>query len=268
MIASADNLHQLAYKVLTADTVKLKCTLSQTTKRAWRENETFLDKTFKPSRLVNPGRPTRPQLVHPRELKRRGLGTEHGRLSLMHAVAHIEFNAINLAWDAVYRFTGQPKQYYDDWVNVAGDETRHFELVCGYLNAHNLNYGDLPAHNGLWDMAVHTDHDILVRMALVPRVMEARGLDVSPPMIEGLTRCGDKEPAKILELIYQEEIEHVSIGSKWYQYFCQKRDLPADSTFRELIKQYMHGELRGPFNKEGRIKAGFSQDELKLLLPK
>jgi uncharacterized ferritin-like protein (DUF455 family) len=268
MNASADNLHQLAYQVLTADSVQLKCNLSRTTELAWRENKTGLDQDFKASRLAEPGRPAKPQLVHPRELKRRGLGTEHGRVSLMHAIAHIEFNAINLAWDAVYRFTGQPKQYYDDWVSVAADETRHFELVCGYLNEHNLDYGDLPAHNGLWDMAVHTDHDILVRMALVPRVMEARGLDVSPPMIAGLTRCGDVVAARILELIYHEEIRHVSIGSKWFQHFCQKRDLPPDSTFRDLVEQYMQGELRGPLNKEARLKAGFSRGELELLLPK
>lgn len=261
-----DNLHTLAHQVLTADTVALKCALSQAAAKAWKENKAKLDINFTALRLAEPGRPVTPILVHPRELKRRGLGTERGRLSLMHAVAHIEFNAINLAWDAVYRFSGQPKQYYNDWVSVAADETRHFKLVRDYLNAHGLEYGDLPAHNGLWDMAVHTDHDILVRMALVPRVMEARGLDVSPPMIDGLTRCGDKKAATILKLIYQEEIEHVSIGSKWFQYFCQKRGLPPESTFHELIKQYMHGELRGPFNSEARLKAGFSPNELKRLL--
>lgn len=257
---------------MIADTVELKCTLSQSAVQAWRKNKAQLDNNFKASRLTEPGRPLKPNLVHPRQLKRRGLGlglgTEHGRLSLMHAIAHIEFNAINLAWDAVSRFTGQPKQYYDDWVSVALDETRHFKLVCGYLAAYNLEYGDLPAHNGLWDMALHTDHDILVRVALIPRVMEARGLDISPLMINGLTRYGDKKAAEILELIYQEEIEHVSIGNKWFQYFCQKRELPTDSTFRDLIKQYMRGGLRGPLNIKARLKAGFTKDEFELLLPK
>ena len=260
------SLHKFAYEVLIAETTDLKCQLSTQAAEEWLNAKIRLDPNHVASPITLPGHPKKPELVHPRELKRRGLGTERGRLALMHAVAHIEFNAINLAWDAVYRFANQPTQYYNDWISVAVDETRHFQLVSGYLNAHNMKYGDLPAHNGLWDMAVNTDHDILVRMALVPRVMEARGLDVTPPMVEGLKRCGDSEGAKILETIYNEEIRHVAIGSKWFKYFCQQRELPPDDTFRKLVDQYLHGSLRGPLNNEARLKAGFTQSELELLL--
>ena len=183
----------------------------------------------------------------------------------MHAIAHIEFNAINLALDAAYRFTDMPEQYYRDWISVAADEARHFSMIRNYLVTHGADYGDFPAHNGLWDMAIKTAHDVLARMALVPRVMEARGLDVTPAMIRKLDRAGDAEAVAILEIIYREEIEHVRIGSHWFRYVCDCRGLNPEPTFFGLVDEYFAGELRGPFNLEARRRSGFGEVELERL---
>ena len=254
-------IHEQALQVLLADTLEQKCALSKQYAEAWTD-EYQPPSGFSAKSLPMPGAPEKPELVHPRKLKRRGLGSEQGRLNLMHAIAHIEFNAINLAWDAVYRFPDQPPEYYTDWISVALDETRHFKMIREYLQTSNMEYGDLPAHNGLWEMAVDTAHDILVRMALVPRVMEARGLDVTPDMITGFRNAGDERGAKILQTIYEEEIRHVAIGSKWFRCFCAERELEPEQTFRDLITRYIRGSLRGPFNEQARLAAGFSADEL------
>lgn len=216
--------------------------------------------------LQEPGRPERPFLVSPRDLPKRSLHTEDGRRVLMHAIAHIEFNAINLACDAVYRFREMPVEYYRDWLSVAVDEARHFMLLSEYLNSQGCAYGDYPAHDGLWDMALKTRHDVLVRMALVPRVLEARGLDVTPRMIEKLRTAGDTAAVDILEIIYREEIRHVEIGSRWFRYLCEQRGLEPERTFFELVEKYLAGELRGPFNIEARARAGFTQGELSRLM--
>jgi len=209
-----------------------------------------------------PGYPKDLTLVAPRELKRRGIEHQEGRNILMHAIAHIEYNAINLALDAAYRFRCQEKQYYLDWIAIADDEARHFELIQGYLKTHGCNYGHYPAHNGLWDMAVRTQDDITGRMALVPRVLEARGLDVTPGIIKRLNRVQDTAAVEILEVIYNDEIEHVRIGSKWFKYQCALNNLEPRSTFISLVDHYMHGELRGPFNLTARLKAGFDEQEM------
>ena len=212
--------------------------------------------------IPQPGYPDTLKLVAPRELKRRGIQTQDGRNTLLHAVAHIEFNAINLALDAAYRFPDQPLQYYVDWINIAADEARHFKLINDYLNSHNCNYGDLPAHNGLWEMAVETAHDIVARMALVPRVLEARGLDVTPGMIEKLQRVDDRRAVAILETIYLDEIGHVEKGSYWFFYQCELRGLEPRATFLDMVERHLHGELRGPFNVSARLKAGFDEAEM------
>lgn len=212
--------------------------------------------------LLEPGRPESPVLVSPRDLPKRSLHTEEGRRVLMHAIAHIEFNAINLACDAVYRFHGMPDEYYRDWLSVAADEARHYTLLSSYLDARGCAYGDYPAHGGLWDMAVKTRHDVLIRMALIPRVLEARGLDVTPAMIEKLRAAGDTSAVEILEVIYREEIRHVEIGSRWFRYLCKQRGLEPERTFFELVEEYLAGELRGPFNIEAREQAGFTKAEL------
>lgn len=212
--------------------------------------------------ITTPGYPTALKLVMPREVKRRGLQSQEGRNTLMHAVAHIEFNAINLALDAAYRFRDQPLEYYQDWIQIADDEARHFGLIRDYLNLHDCDYGDMPAHNGLWDMAVRTQHDIVARMALVPRVLEARGLDVTPGMIRRLQGVGDDKAVDILKVIYQDEIGHVETGSRWFFYHCDLRDLEPRSTFLEMVETHLHGELRGPFNIAARLQAGFDEIEM------
>lgn len=211
------------------------------------------------------GRPDRPVLVHPSKLPRRGLGSAEGRIALIHAVAHIEFNAINLGLDAALRFAGMPDAYYRDWLSVAWDEARHFRLLEDRLHQLGAAYGDFPAHNGLWDMAEKTAHDVLVRMALVPRVLEARGLDVTPGMIERLRAVDDRATVACLETILDEEVRHVAVGSRWFRFCCEDRDVDPEPTFRQLLTDYFGGALRGPFNHPARREAGFSAQELEAL---
>jgi uncharacterized ferritin-like protein (DUF455 family) len=218
-----------------------------------------------PDRIGMPGRPALPRLVHPRDLSKRGLGSSQGRAAFIHSIAHIELNAIDLAWDAVYRFRGLPPAYYTDWVAVASDEARHFQLLRARLREFGSDYGDFDAHNGLWEMAEKTAHDGLARMALVPRVLEARGLDVTPAMIVKLRALGDEAPADILELILREEIAHVAAGSRWFRWHCERAGVDPRMRFRELLDEYAHGSLRGPFNHDARRAAGFDDEEIATL---
>jgi uncharacterized ferritin-like protein (DUF455 family) len=212
-----------------------------------------------------PGRPIRPELVDASRVSRRRLGSEAGRAALIHAITHIEFNAINLALDAAYRFRGMPSDFYQDWVSVAADEARHFGLLQNRLRESGFEYGDFPAHNGLWEMAEKTAGACLVRMALVPRVLEARGLDVTPGMIERLKAVGDKETVAVLEIILAEEIRHVAIGTRWFRYCCEQDGLEPLATFLKLLKRYYASPLRGPFNLDARYQAGFSPQEMAAL---
>jgi uncharacterized ferritin-like protein (DUF455 family) len=218
-----------------------------------------------PEPIRMPGRPSRPRLVHPRELPRRGLGSDEGRAAFLHAIAHIELNAIDLAWDAVYRFRGLPADFYRDWVQVADDEARHFVMLRERLREFGRDYGDFDAHNGLWEMTEKTAHDGLARMALVPRVLEARGLDVTPGMIAKLSGMGDMRTVEILETILREEVAHVAAGSRWYRWYCERAGIEPRSRFRELLHEYAGGYLHGPFNVEARLLAGFDEDELAAL---
>ncbi len=222
-------------------------------------------KIAEPVQIQIPGRPDKPELVSPRLVKNRKLSTPEGRAGLVHAVAHIEFNAINLALDAVYRFREMPDQYYHDWLLVAAEESKHFSLLKKRLENMDCQYGDMPAHNGLWEMSVRTDHDVLTRMALVPRVLEARGLDVTPGLIKKLQQVGDTETIEILEIILSEEIGHVAIGSHWFHYCCMQNNVEPDATFLKLLEEYMGGGLRGPLHTEARRQAGFSDSELEEL---
>lgn len=215
-----------------------------------------------PEPIRMPGRPARPRLVHPRELPRRGFGTRAGLAAFIHAVAHIEFNAIDLAWDAAYRFRGMPDAFYGDWVGVANDEARHFAMLRERLQQLGYDYGDFDAHNGLWEMAEKTANDGLARMALVPRVLEARGLDVTPGMIVKLRSLGDAATVRILETILSEEVAHVAAGSRWYRWYCERAGIEPRSRFRELLREYAGGVLHGPFNTDARLAAGFDEDEL------
>lgn len=215
-----------------------------------------------PAPIALPGRPARPRLVPARELPRRGFGSPGGLAAFVHAVAHIEFNAIDLAWDAVYRFRGLPPAFYADWVGVAADEARHFTMLRGRLHALGVDYGDFDAHNGLWEMAEKTAHDGLARMALVPRVLEARGLDVTPGMITKLRQHGDDATADILGMILREEVAHVAAGSRWFRWYCAQRGLEPRATFRALLAEYARAVLYGPFNRQARLEAGFDAEEL------
>lgn len=213
------------------------------------------------SEAAVPGRPERPLLIHPSKVPYRGLGTQEGRAALLHAVAHIEFNAINLALDACWRFRDQPAQFYRDWLSVAQDEARHFQLLSQRLLQLGHSYGEFPAHNGLWEAAEKTRHDVLVRMALVPRVLEARGLDVTPGMIRRLEQVGDAETVGVLHVILAEEVRHVALGTHWYRHLCQLRGLTPSETFTQLLSEY-NMQLRLPLNLAAREQAGFEAAEL------
>jgi len=214
-----------------------------------------------------PGRPTRPELVAPRLVERRSMVTIEGRAAMIHALAHIEFNAINLALDAIWRFADMPHEYYADWLSVAGEEALHFSLLCAHLQKLGFAYGDFKAHDSLWDMAEKTRGDVLARMALVPRTLEARGLDASPTMRAKLAQAGDLEAAVILDLILRDEIGHVAIGNRWYGWLCAQRGLEPLATYAALSAQYHAPQLRGPFNLAARRAAGFTEAELAALSP-
>jgi uncharacterized ferritin-like protein (DUF455 family) len=256
------NLFASAERCLDCADVAGKLALTETAAHAFAAGELEADDAPAPKPIGAPGRPARPQLVAPRQLPQRGLGSENGRAALIHAVAHIEFNAVNLAWDAVYRFRGMPRAYYADWVAVAADEARHFGLLAQRLAQLGHGYGDFDAHDGLWDMAVRTSASCLERMALVPRVLEARGLDVTPGMIARLRRAGDEASAQILELILREEVAHVAAGSRWFAWCCEQAGRDPQLVFAELVECLARGAIKAPLNADARRAAGFSDDEL------
>ena len=229
----------------------------------WKANAITLDRHAHLSPLqAIPGQPAKPELVSPLSVKRRAMNTPEGRAILIHALAHIEFNAINLALDAVWRFADMPAEYYADWLKVAAEEAYHFTLLAEHLQRLGYAYGDFPAHNSLWEMAAKTQDDVLARIALVPRIMEARGLDASPPIRAKLAQAGDIAAAEILDIILRDEIGHVGIGNHWYGWLCKQRGLEPISTFAELAEKYTAPTMRGPFNLDARRAAGFSEREL------
>ncbi len=208
----------------------------------------------------HPARPRHPLLRPPKEMpKRRAFGSTAGRIALVHALAHIELNAIDLAWDLVARYSGAdlPHAFFDDWVGVAAEEANHFELLAGRLGDFGVAYGDLPAHDGLWQAAAATADDLLARLAVVPLVLEARGLDVTPEMAARLERAGDACSAAILQRIYRDEIGHVAIGLRWFEYLCRTRGLDPQAVFHDRVRRCFKGDLKPPFNREARAAAGF-----------
>lgn len=258
-------LFALVEQAILETVPRRKCDLTEAIACEWRGGTIDLDPDSPVLPIDDPGRPVRPQLVDPRDLERRSVATEAGRIRLLHAFAHIEFNAINIALDAVYRFRGMPSRYVSDWLLVASEEARHFSLLADELEARGSYYGAHSAHAGLWEMVCKTRHDRLHRMALVPRVMEARGLDVTPSMIARFEQVGDRAAVEILRIIYRDEIGHVRIGNDWYLRLCAERGVDPQATFLQLIEQYMGGKLRGPFNRSARIEAGFAEAELEAL---
>jgi len=231
----------------------------------WQAGQLEMDEATPVLPVRDPGRPDQPQLVAPGKVERRRLSTPQGRAALIHSLAHIEFNAINLALDAVYRFRGLPADFYGDWLRVAAEEARHFTLLRDHLRTLGFDYGDFSAHNGLWETALKTAHDPLVRMALVPRLLEARGLDVTPAISARLAGSGDRRAVEILAIIQHDEMGHVAIGNRWYGYLCEQRGLEPTATFFALLKEYDAPALRPPFNLAARAQAGFSAAELEML---
>jgi uncharacterized ferritin-like protein (DUF455 family) len=213
-----------------------------------------------------PGRPAKPALVPAKEVPTRSPFTLEGRAALLHAICHIEFNAINLALDAVWRFDGMPPEFYLDWLQVASEEGLHFSLLREHLQSLGHDYGDFAAHDGLWSMCERTAHDIVARMALVPRTLEARGLDATPPIQAKLTRAGDLRAVEILDIILRDEVGHVAIGNRWFHHLCQARGLDAVTLYPALVQQYQAPRLKPPYNVEARRQAGFTDAEMRFLL--
>jgi uncharacterized ferritin-like protein (DUF455 family) len=256
------DLYTIAWQCLMAAKPTEKVRLTREAAQCWRDGLLSVDPATPVEAFQDPGRPDRPRLVEPKNVPHRSIATPHGQAALIHAIAHIEFNAINLAWDAVYRFREMPDGFRHDWIRVADEEAYHFTLLTGRLQRLGYHYGDFDAHDGLWDVARDTAHDVLERMALVPRVLEARGLDATPKIMRKLAEAGDPETVAILEIILHDEIGHVEIGSRWFRYACDQRGLDSQQTFRQLLQERLRGRIRGPLHLEARRQAGFSEEEL------
>lgn len=215
--------------------------------------------------LQLPGRPVKPELVPPLQVPKRRMDTVEGRAMLWHSLAHIEFNAMNLALDAIWRFPDMPQDYYEDWLQVAKEESDHFSLINAHMQSFGYSYGDFVAHNSLWEMVERTTDSVIARMALVPRTMEARGLDAVPGIRDRFKQIKDERAVEILEIILRDEIGHVLIGNRWFNFLCAGENLSPITAYRELARKYHAPTLRGPFNVEARQQAGFSSEELSLL---
>jgi uncharacterized ferritin-like protein (DUF455 family) len=256
------SLFESAVHCLAAGEPDEKIAATREAAAAWARGELTLDGAACDTRNERPGLPARLELVSPFEVPKRRLGGRRGVAPFVHAIAHIEFNAINLAWDCIQRFRDLPRDYYADWVGVAADEARHFSLLRARLQALGSEYGDFPAHEGLWEMAEKTAADLLERMALVPRYLEARGLDVAPSMIERLERNGDSDTADVVRLILREEVAHVAAGSRWFRHVCETRGLDSEREFIRLVRTRLAGRIKGPLNRDDRAHAGFTVAEL------
>jgi uncharacterized ferritin-like protein (DUF455 family) len=246
-----------AVAVLTTPASADKIALTHALAAAWRHGD--LPVGDGPAPPHRPARPARPELRLPRDMpKRRSGGAPASRVALLHAVAHIELNALDLACDLIARFgsAALPRDFFDDWLRVADEEASHHGLLAKRLAAHGAAYGDLPAHDGLWQAAEATAHDLLARLAVVPLVLEARGLDVTPVMIAGLDKAGDAESAAVLRIIYRDEIGHVAIGRRWFDAVCTERGLAPEPAYQDLVRRHFRGRLKPPFNASAREAAG------------
>lgn len=254
----------MAVEVLTSADGRAKTALSRRHAAAWfaaRESGTPppVGRAVPPD---FPARPEKPVLLDPRDVPRRRPGTAAGRLAILHAVAHIELNAVDLHWDIIARFAdvNMPLGFHDDWVKAADEESRHFNLICDCLEAHGSDYGALAAHAGMWRAATDTADDLMGRLAVVPMVLEARGLDVTPGMIALFEKAGDDMAVAALKVIYAEEVHHVAYGSKWFHFLCGRNEHDPKDAFHGLVRRYFHGALKPPFNEEKRAEAGLPPD--------
>ncbi len=259
-----ESLRAAAVEVLNTADARAKTALSRRYAAAWfaaREagNPPPLGSAKPPA---SPARPEKPELLDPRDVPRRRPGTEAGRLAILHAIAHIELNAVDLHWDLIARFPDvpMPPGFADDWVQAADEESKHFNLLADRLEAMGSHYGALPAHAGMWRAAEDTAHDIEGRLAVVPMVLEARGLDVTPGMIALFEKAGDTETVAALNVIYAEEVAHVAYGSKWFHFLCGRHNHDPKERFHTLVRKYFHGPLKPPFNTEKRAEAGMPPD--------
>ncbi|MCF7700009.1 ferritin-like domain-containing protein [Loktanella sp. M215] len=257
-------LAQMALEVLGTADGRAKTALSHRHAASWRaaregDGRPVVGQAEPPE---TPARPAAPALLDPREMPRRKRGSPQGRIAMLHAVAHIELNAVDLHWDIIARFsdTALPIGFFDDWVKAADEESKHFNLMCDCLEAHGSHYGALPAHAGLWRAAQDTAHDLMARLAVVPMVLEARGLDVTPGMIEIFRAADDSAVVAALEVIYADEVHHVAYGSKWFHFLCGRHDLDPVVVFHALVRQHFHSTLKPPFNQEKRAEAGLPPD--------
>ena len=261
----SQTLAQMAVEVLTTADGRGKTALSRRHAAAWfaaREGKTDPIEVGQATPPMHPARPDRPELLSPRDVPRRRPGSPQGRIALLHAVAHIELNAVDLHWDVIARFAdvAMPIGFYNDWVKAADEESKHFNLMADCLEAAGSTYGALPAHAGMWRAAEDTAQDFMGRLAVVPMVLEARRLDVTPGMIEVFRKAGAEDAVAALETIYAEEVAHVAYGSKWFHFLCGRHDLDPKEVFHKLVRRYFHSPLKPPFNEEKRAEAGLPPD--------
>jgi uncharacterized ferritin-like protein (DUF455 family) len=257
-------LAEMAVQVLNTADGRAKAALSHKHAAAWRASRAAgtplpIGQATPPE---TPARPATPELLDPRDVPRRRPNTGPGRIALIHAIAHIELNAIDLHWDIIARFTDHPMPlgFYDDWVQAADDEAKHFNLLCDCLESLGSHYGAMPAHAGLWRAAIDTATDFHGRLAVVPMVLEARGLDVTPAMIDLFTKTENTQVLAALNTIYTEEVAHVAYGSKWFNWLCGRAGEDPKPVFHQLVRHYFHGSVKPPFNEEKRAEAGIPPD--------
>ena len=264
MTAAPATLSEMAVDVLSCADGRKKTALSREHAARWfaaRASDTPIP-VGKADPPLRPARPDQPELRDPRDVPKRKPGSPQGRMALLHAVAHIELNAVDLHWDIIARFAHVPMPigFYDDWVKAADEESKHFNLVSDCLETLGSHYGALPAHAGMWRAAEDTVDDLMGRLAVVPMVLEARGLDVTPGMIEIFRKAGATDAVAALETIYAEEVGHVAYGSKWFHFLCGREDIDPKDAFHALVQKYFHGPLKPPFNEEKRAEAGLPPD--------
>ncbi len=260
MTINVSSLAEAAVDVLTTAGPTQKVSKTYLYVAAWRNGEMSIGQCTPPDR---PARPAAPRLCAPREMPKRSTGPK-GRIALVHALAHIELNAVDLAWDIIARFTGDdmPSAFYDDWVTVADEEAKHFEALKTHLHSWNTAYGDLPAHDGLWEAAAVTAEALLARLALIPMTLEARGIDTTPHLVQRLRQAGDEETASILDMIYNDEINHLAVGVRWFEFLCARDQKPPTDQYKYLLERYFRGTPKGPFNIDARTEAGMTANYL------
>ena len=258
-LPSATTLAEAATSIVTAADLDTKTQLAKQTAKAWFARRLSLHRSGYTQTLPErPGRPDKPQLLPPRKMPKRNTAGAKGRFALLHSLAHIELSAVDMTWDLIARFAaqGMPQLFFDNWVQVGLEEAKHFDLLRQRLIEHGGNYGDLPAHDGLWQAAQETRHDLLARLAIVPLVLEARGLDVGPEMIRKLETAEDDRSARILKIVYRDEKKHVAIGMYWFRFMCQRESRPIEATFQSLVRRHFRSPIRPPFNEEARLECG------------